>query len=245
MNITIDIGNTRTKIGVFDRDRLMDKVVMDGFDGVKVFEVATNHDAKNIIFSSVSTVIDDAILAKFQHQFQTVIQLTADTPLPIENRYATPLTLGKDRLAAVVGAYALHGDEACLVIDAGTCITYDILAPGGKFIGGNISPGVELRLKAMHHFTQRLPLPESRIVDSEWGNSTEKALVNGAILGVIFEMDGFIGRAKEEYGSLNTILTGGDANIFGKTLKNEIFANSNLVLIGLNKILNYNVENSK
>ncbi len=244
MNITIDIGNTRTKIGVFKGSNIVDKIVMNGFDASKIFEVATNHKGQNIIFSSVAIVIDEEILTRFRNQFSTVVQLSVHTPLPIQNLYSTPATLGKDRLAAVVGAYALFGEEACLVIDAGTCITYDILAPGGKFLGGNISPGIELRLKAMHHFTQRLPLPVDRKVRSDWGTSTNEALINGAILGVINEIDGFIERAKGDYGSINTILTGGDANIFGKKLKNKIFADSNLVLVGLNKILNYNVENS-
>lgn len=245
MNITIDIGNTRTKIGVFKGSNLVEKVVLEGFDPKKVFEVATNQAGQNIIFSSVATVIDEEVLLKFRNQFSTVVQLSADTSLPIKNFYATPATLGKDRLAAVVGAYALYGDQPCLVIDAGTCITYDILGPGGQFLGGNITPGVELRLKAMHHFTKRLPIPSGRTVESNWGKSTNEALINGAIMGTILEMQGFIDRAEEEYGSINTILTGGDANIFGKKLKNRIFANSNLVLVGLNKILNYNVEDSK
>lgn len=244
MNITIDIGNTRTKIGVFKGSNLVKKIVINGFDAAKIFEVATNHNGRNIIFSSVATVIDEKKLTKFRNQFSMVVQLSADTPLPILNHYDTPATLGKDRLAAVVGAYALYKNQACLVIDAGTCITYDILTPNGEFLGGNISPGIELRLRAMHHFTKRLPLPATRSVKSDWGKSTNEALINGAILGAIHEMEGFIERAKGDYGSINTILTGGDANIFGKKLKNKIFADSNLVLIGLNKILNYNVENS-
>ncbi|KAA3636402.1 MAG: type III pantothenate kinase, partial [Bacteroidetes bacterium] len=129
-----------------------------------------------------------------------------------------------------------------LVIDAGSCITYDILTQNGRFLGGNISPGKKMRLKAMHSFTENLPLPEESETDINWGNTTNTALLNGAHLGAVLEMQGFIELCNSEFGATNVFLTGGDADFFANKCKKKIFVHPNLVLTGLNKILNYNVE---
>jgi len=171
------------------------------------------------------------------------LELTTGTPLPIRLKYTTPETLGKDRVAAAVGAFHLFPKENCLVVDAGTCLTLDVVSAEGEFLGGNISPGIEMRLKAMHHFTAKLPLVEKVETLGDWlGDSTKNAMLNGAELGALLEVEGFIGWCQVKFPSLRVVLTGGDADFFVKHTKTKIFAHQNLVLIGLNQILQHNAK---
>lgn len=243
MNLAIDIGNTRTKLAFFADETLIEKIVWDEFTPENIFDLATNRKVKHIIFSSVASDFDQKIKNQLSSHF-FLLQLTTKTHLPIQNAYKTPSTLGKDRLAALVGAYSLFPNKTSLVIDAGTCITYDILNSEGVFLGGNISPGMKMRLKAMHSFTDRLPLPEIKTTKTNWGDSTETALLNGVQLGTLLEIEGFIDLCHSDFGETITFLTGGDADFFANKIKKKIFVRSNLVLIGLNKILNYNVKHS-
>jgi type III pantothenate kinase len=169
-------------------------------------------------------------------------ELTAQTKLPIRHVYRTPETLGKDRLAAVVGACYLYPAEDCLVVDAGTCITFDILTADGVFRGGNIAPGVRMRLRAMHDYTARLPLVEPVRSTRLWGEQTTQALENGGALGAALELEGLQARLAEHFPRLRTVLTGGDAALLANLLKTKIFVHENLVLQGLNQILEYNVK---
>jgi type III pantothenate kinase len=172
--------------------------------------------------------------------FQTM-ELTNTTALPFENRYTTPHTLGKDRLAAVAGAHALFPGENCLVIDCGTCIKYDLLAADGIYHGGNIAPGAHMRIQAMHHFTARLPEVVMEMPEQVVGNSTETALQNGALRGASLEMEGFIRLFEQQYSPLRVVLTGGDANFFKPFLTFSIDSIvPELTLHGLNNILIYN-----
>ena len=241
MNLTIDIGNTRTKFGFFKNGRLRKKMYWESTDLNTLIALLDNQKVENIICSTVKTV-DPKFESILKTRFYT--RLEANTPLPIQNKYRTPKTLGKDRLAAVVGAYHLYPGESSLVIDAGTCITYDVIDAAGNFLGGNIVPGMRMRWKAMHHFTAKLPLVDK--VDKkrspDIGKDTISALATGGALGTILEMDGWIQYFHQEYDVINTILTGGDGEYFAKRLKSKIFANPNLVLVGLNKILKHNVE---
>lgn len=241
MNLTIDIGNTWVKLGLFDGDQLVKNWRWEHFSEEEIIELATNQNVKNVILSTVAEALSKEMENYLEKNF-FFVQLSADMPLPIKNLYRKPETLGKDRLAAVVGAFQLYPGEVCLVIDAGTCITYDLLSAGGSYLGGNISPGVDMRLKAMHAFTARLPLARRGEMGNWIGNSTETALRNGGQVGAILEMQAFIEFCRHEFGQINVILTGGDAIFFVKSLKSKIFVNYNLVLCGLNKILNYNVE---
>jgi type III pantothenate kinase len=163
-------------------------------------------------------------------------------PVPIVNLYATPATLGVDRLAGICGARQLFPFENCLVIDAGTCITYDFLDRDGKYHGGAISPGLQMRFKAVNTFTARLPLvsaiPEPPLI----GNSTESCIQSGIIHGVISELDGIISQYQAKFPDLRVILCGGDTRFFENKLKASIFASPELVLVGLNSILIYNVD---
>ena len=243
MNLILDIGNTRTKIGVFSEHRLLKKMIWDQWTLRDVKELVEQKNINRVALSTVGNLkksVDNFFKKHFYY-----INLNANTALPIKNHYKTPQTLGKDRLAAVVGAFAEYPNQHNLVIDAGTCIKYDLITADGDYYGGSISPGIEMRLKAMHHFTAKLPLVKRGSLRTLVGKNTKTALQTGGQLGAIAEASGFIRWYEEKYGQINVILTGGDANFFAKKLKTPIFVNQNLVLTGLNKILNYNVELSE
>ncbi|MFK7935154.1 MAG: type III pantothenate kinase [Saprospiraceae bacterium] len=241
MNLAIDIGNTRTKIGVFDQANLIHKEVWEATDLAKLTALATNHCVEKCIFSSTAHL--QATFLDWTKQFSTAIELDSLTPIPIVNQYSTPHTLGKDRLAAVVGAYAFYPQQNCLIIDAGTCITYEFLTAEGIYLGGNIAPGLRMRARAMHEFTAKLPLIdiENNIINPI-GNTTVSAMQNGTTWGAILESVGTIDYCKQHFGTTKVILTGGDAAIFYQNLTQATTVHANLVLHGLNKILNYNVE---
>ncbi len=268
MNLCIDIGNTRTKLAVFDAAQLVQKETLESLDLSTIKSLAYNQKIENVILSSVAEIPDEVEVFLKNDFFY--LQLTTETPLPITIHYKTPQTLGKDRIAAAAGAFGLFPGENCLVIDAGTCITADILNAAGAFLGGNISPGLSMRLKAMHHFTARLPLVKRELGTGNWelgirdlelgtgqadstpnskspipnylGQSTEHAIWNGGMLGAAWELEGFIRQCEQGFSPLKVILTGGDADFFVKNLKTKIFAHPNLVLYGLNIILQHNVE---
>jgi type III pantothenate kinase len=241
MNLAIDIGNTRTKVGLFEGGQLYKRLDFDAFSKNKIMELATNHNAQNIIFSSVALSLSKEEEEEIRRSFSLLI-LSTNTALPIQNLYHTPETLGKDRIAAVVGAHVAYPGRSCLVVDAGTCITYDLLMDGERYLGGNIAPGIKMRLKAMHTFTASLPDAPLSSGQREWiGKDTISALQNGAELGALLEAEGFIRYCEEKLGEITVIFTGGNADFFAKHLKRQIFVNQNLVLIGLNKIIEHNV----
>lgn len=244
MNLCIDVGNTRTKVALFAGDTLERLVYVENNNVEQILALATNHNVENIVLSTVGEHFTNQQLKSLSANYKLLV-LNHKLPLPIDVVYDTPHTLGLDRIAAVVGAWAEFGGENCLVVDIGTCMTLDVLSEQGQFLGGNISPGVQMRLQAMHTFTAKLPLPLREETNSWIGKSTKQALLNGAQLGVELEIEGMIRRCEEEFGKFKVILTGGDANYFGKKIKKQIFVRPNLVLIGLNKILNYNVGKKK
>ncbi len=180
----------------------------------------------------------------FLNRTKKCIELTHKTKLPINNKYKTPKTLGRDRLAAAIGAYASFPTKNNAVIDIGTCVKFDFIDKNGIYYGGNIAPGVELRLKAMHHFTAALPSIRQKEPKNLLGLSTEEAMNNGAVLGVVFEIESFIRHLRAEKGPINVILTGGGASFFGEIVKSKIFVDSYIVLKGLNKIADYQKEHS-
>lgn len=238
-NLIVDQGNTRTKYGLFVEGQLVWTEVANQRQSGDILKIATNHRAENLIFSTVSSVVDSAEWASMQ-QHMRCLKLTATTPLPIENAYRTPETLGKDRLAAVIGASYLYPNQNCLVVDAGTCITSDVITADKVYRGGNISPGIRMRYQAMHTFTARLPLVEPQEWQELWGVDTTTALVNGGMLGASLEIEGLVQRLQADYPGIITILTGGDAEVLANRLKCKIFVHLNLVLCGLNEILTHN-----
>ena len=242
MNLVIDIGNTRTKFSVFNHGEVLITVPVEEFLPEHINMLQNEHpQLKNVILSSVkdySSELKDALLEKFER----LIELDQDTPVPLENLYKTRDTLGKDRIAAAVGAFDLYPETNLLVIDAGTAITYDIINEKGQFLGGNISPGIEMRFKALHQFTGKLPKVNQQEFNKLFGTTTEEAIRAGVQHGVVFEVDRAIDAFKEFYRNLKVIITGGNAEYFDKKLKNSFFVNFNLIALGLNRILEYNGE---
>ncbi len=242
MNLTIDIGNSRTKLGIFNGQQLIERPVLKV---VSVAEIETIINAYHIDKAILSTVASyPPKLDIFLQKKLFYLKLEKDTPLPIRNAYKTPETLGKDRIAAAAGAWQLFPNQHSLVIDAGTCITVDFVHQDGVYMGGTITPGISLRYKAMHQFTSKLPMVKRQRLEGFIGYSTETCMRVGAQMGTVLEIDGFISRYKAEFGEINVIMTGGDANYFVTELKSEIFARPNLVLTGLNEILAYNFNDA-
>jgi type III pantothenate kinase len=242
MNLVIDIGNTRTKFSVFNRGEVLITVPVEEFLPEHINVLQNEHpDLKNIILSTVKDY-SPLLKSELQNKFKYFIELDTNTPLPIENCYKTPETLGKDRIAAAVGGFDLYPNTNLLIIDAGTAITYDIVNDKNQFLGGNISPGIEMRFKALHQFTGKLPLINQQKFDKLYGTTTEDAIRAGVQHGVVFEVDKAIDTFKEFYKNLKVIITGGDADFFDNKLKNSFFVNFNLTALGLNRILEYNGE---
>lgn len=242
MNLCIDQGNSWTKIGVFQNNTLIEAKSYQNFGQSEIATIQQNYKIDNLIVSSVTTDNFDEWLVV--NEYKNYLHLTHQTPLPIKNHYQTPETLGKDRLAAVIGAAYICPNSDLLVIDAGTAITYDFIDAAGNYFGGNIAPGVELRYRSLHEHTKKLPLihPSHNKSLPLLGQNTTSAIECGVIHGVCFEIDGYIDHLKLKYSQLSTFLTGGSIFCFDTKLKNPIFAESNLVLIGLNRILEYNVQ---
>lgn len=199
--------------------------------------------ADRVIFSSVA-VPEPETLRILTDNFVDAIELTHEVPLPFQNNYLTPETLGKDRLAAVAGAQALFPGQNCMVIDCGTCIKYELLLSEGEYLGGNIAPGATMRLRAMHTFTARLPEAAMQMPALMVGDSTETALQNGALRGAVLEIEGFIRTFQARANPLVVLLTGGDAEFFEPFLMavSAIKTVPHLTLYGLNHILQYNAN---
>ncbi len=240
LNLVIDIGNSRSKIAIFNRNELMINFPIDDFNSHHLEMIRTDHpNIEKAIVSSVKEK-DPFISAKFQQLFKIGIELEQDTRIPIQNCYETPQTLGKDRLAAAVGANWLFPNENLLVIDAGTAITYDFVNDQNQYRGGFITPGLTMRLKALHHFTQKLPLLEPQFPQNFSGLNTFESIQGGVQYGLEGEIDRIIHFFKSEKQHFKVILTGGDANYFEKIVKCYNFVALELTLIGLNRILEFN-----
>ena len=242
MNLIIDIGNTRTKFSIVNRGEVLINVPVDEFKPEHIDILQNEHPGlKKVILSAVKDYPEELKTA-LQNRFDRFIELGADTPLPIKNLYRTPETLGKDRIAAAVGGFDLYPDTNLLIIDAGTAITCDLLDEKGNYLGGNITPGIEMRFKALNHFTGKLPLVKQQPFEKLFGTTTEEAIVAGVQNGVVFEVDRTIDVFKEFYKNLKVIITGGNADFFDNKLKNSFFVHFNLIALGLNRILEYNEE---
>lgn len=240
MNLCIDIGNTNIKVGHFQDDAL---VRVDRLKNERaVYKLVKATRPEHVLVSSVNKK------RKKVHQFLTrytkVYVMDHQTALPIQIDYNTPQTLGLDRLAAAVGAAHKFPNRTCLVIDIGTCITYDLIDQSGIYHGGGISPGIEMRLKSMHKYTSGLPLVGMDEKAPLVGTSTKSCLQSGAVQGALAEVEGIIYRYGQFYENLTIILCGGGAKFFESKINGHIFANPDLVLIGQNQILN-NILNDK
>lgn len=240
MHLCIDIGNTKSKVAVFKKGEIIEKWKRKTVGEEWIGKVLAEFPIKASIISNTRGFNEAArkVLASETH----FIPLNHETPIPITNNYATPETLGRDRLAVVCAAHSRWKNQNVLIIDAGTCITYDAISKEGIYNGGSIHPGLTMRFKALNNYTGKLPLVKKQIMMDFIGDSTQNSILAGVAYATVKEMEGMIAAYKVKFGELKVIITGGDASFFVTQVKSKIFAHSNLVLKGLNKILEYNVE---
>jgi len=241
LNLVIDIGNSLTKVGIFDEGELVETICYNEFNFSRLVALKSVYSGLNKAILSSVAGLDVGLLKVLVEQFDQFIEFNHHTPVPIENLYESKETLGVDRIAAAVGAISLFPGKNLLVIDAGTAITFDLIN-NNRFLGGNISPGLKMRLRALHEFTQKLPMVSYAHDWQEIGKTTEEAIRAGVQNGLIFEIDGMIDHVHKEWPECLVILTGGDSFFFDKKLKNAIFVKFEITLIGLNRILEYNAE---
>ena len=247
MKLIIDYGNTLVKIALFQKSSIISIKSYESLSVKQLKQLLKEIDYKNdtslpIKNAIVSSVINypETVKSYLKQQFN-LLELNTHTALPIKINYKTPETLGNDRIALAVAGSQLYPKKNILIIDAGTCITYDFVNKNRDYLGGGISPGIHMRFKALNTFTNKLPLVIPTDNSGLIGNSTIESILSGVMNGIYSEIDGIIDKYKLNFPELKIILTGGDIIYFDKKLKNNIFANSNLVLKGLNMILDYNV----
>ena len=238
MQLIIDVGNTKVKLAIFDKDTIVKTYTLVLEDMNKAIEeIALTFPIKKAILSSVAG-LPESEKRIIQLRFPT-IELNHKTPVPFKNEYLTPDTLGVDRIALVSAFAKAYPKTNGLIIDAGTCITYDFITADAIYKGGAISPGLRLRYSALHSLTANLPFLKTKEPQQLTGQSTEEAIHSGIVNGVTQELEGIICLYTADYPNLKVILTGGDAEILSKRLKNSIFAHSNFLLEGLNYILRH------
>ena len=241
MNLVVDIGNTLLKLAVFDGGRLVAQQCVgelreETFAGL----LGGARAARAVVASTRGEA--PAIVEAVRRHTDYLLEFTPATPVPIGNAYLTPATLGRDRLAAAVGAATLYPGRNALIVDFGTAVTLDFVSADGVFRGGCFSPGMAMRFRALHEYTAALPLCDATDSAELLGRTTDEAVRLGVMNSLAFEIEGYIARMQGEIEDLCVIFTGGDTNFFAKRIKNTIFANCNLVFWGLNRILEYNAS---
>ncbi|MCH5327652.1 MAG: type III pantothenate kinase [Coprobacter sp.] len=243
MNLIIDRGNTTIKLAVFDAGRMEAFASFDRWEEREVTEFLADYPLDACIYSSVACQ-DDEPVSFFRHRIPRFHRFSSESRLPVQIGYRTPETLGLDRIAGVVGAAGEKPGVPVLVVDAGTAVTYDVLTGDGLFVGGNIAPGLQMRLQALHSFTARLPRVSAEGEVPLLGYDTETAIRAGVVQGICHEIDGYVRELSGKYPGLLVFLTGGDAFLFAERLKTPIFVDKNIVIKGLNRILycNCNVK---
>lgn len=241
MRLILDFGNTYQKCAIFDDNELL---AFERFEKIQLQDLKSFTKQFPAIKSAIlSSVIHfDKHISAWLKELFFFIELSANTPIPIINKYGSPDTLGKDRLSAAIGAAALFPNQNVLSIDTGTAIKFDLVSIKGEYLGGSIAPGLFLRFKSLHTFTDKLPLVSYNNEHPLIGNTTQSSILSGVMNGAISEVNGMIEDYKKRYDKLKIILTGGESIYFVKSIKSDIFADSNLVIKGLNEILKFNEE---
>jgi type III pantothenate kinase len=241
MYLAIDIGNTSQKLALFDQNgRQCQWLRKEHLTPEDLQQLFSQYPVKAAILSSVGD--EAAPLEEFLKARVPTYRLTSDLQLPVTLCYATPASLGADRIASAAGAHALFPDCNVLVVQAGTCLVTDLVTAAGQYLGGTIAPGLRMRLRALPQFTAHLPLLDPEPVDYLVGNSTAQSILSGVVNGYVCEIQGMISRYETQYPGLKVVLSGGDAPLLESSLKNSIFAAQNLVLLGLYEILHFNVS---
>jgi type III pantothenate kinase len=239
MNLIVDAGNTRVKLAVFEKDTLVEVIFIDVNELLsEIKKILKKYKITAGILSNVGFIAEYK-MQKLQN-LVNLLALSSFTNVPFNNLYETVETLGVDRIALVAAAVKKYAKRNILIIDAGTCITFDFVNDQSEYLGGAISPGIEMRYKALHDFTSKLPLLEKKIAQNFIGMNTNESINSGVVNGVINELEGVISQYKNKYSDLTVVLTGGDTNFLAKQLKSSIFANQNFLLEGLNEILIFN-----
>ncbi|MEZ0181117.1 MULTISPECIES: type III pantothenate kinase [Flavobacterium] len=243
MILTVDVGNTRIKAAVFEGTAVLESFVFEKNELEKKIKkiLGSYQKCSDLVVASVGNVEKQSFLI-FEKQLK-VHFFTHEDKFPFYNKYATPKTLGIDRMILAAGATLQFPKQNRLVVDAGTCITYDFIDENDNYLGGAISPGLRLRYESLHNYTARLPLLSFEEPDQYIGNTTMQAIHSGVVNGFVYEIDGFIDEYRRNFSNFIIILTGGDAEFLAKRLKNTIFANSNFLLESLNQTFQYKINN--
>lgn len=244
MNLIIDAGNTQTKTALFEKGKPANINRHSGNPVYAIQEMLKTMPVAAAVLSNVGPY-ESAIKGLFDNTLLDLLVLDEQTPLPFAIFYDTPGTLGRDRIAAVAGANCTFPGSNVLVFDMGTAITIDFISAAGEYKGGNISPGMYTRLKALHQFTARLPLVDPDPTFPEFGNGTRTAIAAGVQQGILFELNGYLERFENQYPGCFFVITGGDAGFFVQNIKKPIFALPDLVLTGLNHILEFNIAHKQ
>lgn len=235
MNLSIDIGNSLIKYGLFEKNNLTLNGIIQKVDFSMLKQMISTNKVEHIIYAAVAEVPSE--LKMILDDFKSVVALQANTPVPLQNMYLTPETLGKDRLANVCGAIALFPGMDVLVVDLGTCLKFDVVTADGSYLGGAISPGMQMRFRALNQQTALLPLVTPLLEPQLVGRNTEESIRSGVMNGMMAELNDIIRQYNKMFPRLEIVLTGGDANFFLNQFKSRIFAAPYLTLIGLNHIV--------
>ena len=245
MKLIIDIGNTFSKLAVFEKNTMVSLSIVKSLSVQKLEQILKKFPLINSsIISSVA--LHDVKLNELLLQHGSFIELDHNTPVPFINKYGTPFTLGKDRIAIASAAAQMYANQNTLIIDAGTSVTYDLVTSNNEYLGGAISPGLNMRFDALHNFTHKLPLiklPNSDEKIGLIGNSTETSILSGVINGLTAEIESIINQYSSSFSPLKTAISGGDYKYFEKLVKSDIFAAPNIVVTGLKCILDFNEKN--
>lgn len=239
MNLVIDLGNSFAKAGIFDNNNLLKVIVINKDEINKLYELISTDKYNSAIVSSVIKT-PATLMISLQRICKRIIIFDKKTITPLINKYKSPDTLGNDRLALAAGGAILFKGKNVLIIDAGSCITFDFINLKGVYLGGAISPGIDMRFKSLHSFTDKLPLIKQENYSKFIGTDTKESILSGVMNGVTLEVNSVINYYKKRYKTLKIIITGGDAIFLAKKIKCRIFVESNFLLISLNQILLHN-----
>ena len=238
MNLILDVGNSLLKIALFKKSQLIQKFKFTENYKRNIEDIISENNVTHSIISNVGR-IDDSII-NILKESTNLLLVSNQLKFPFKNLYKSKNTLGQDRLALVSAAAFKFPKENVLIVDAGSCITYDFKNNNNEYLGGGISPGILMRFKSLNIFTSNLPLIDFDSIHQLIGNNTKNSINSGVINGTISEINGIIQQYCEEFKNIRIILTGGDSNFLLKRIKNSIFADQNFLLVGLNKLLEDN-----
>ena len=240
MNLVVDIGNSSLKVAIFDKKLMTSKFIYTN-QSLKIFsDLFKKNVIDNCLISNVSTI--DKNILDFLKINSNLFSINESINLPFSNLYKTKNTLGHDRIALVSAAAIDFPDQNTLIIDTGTCITYDFKNSENEYLGGGISPGIQMRFKSLNSQTSKLPLSTINLDYKLIGDDTNSSINSGVVYGVISEINGIINQYQERFKNIKIILTGGDSNFLLKKIKNTIFADQNFLLKGLNYLLENNIK---